>query len=182
MSPPCQPFTSTWGAKQRDLDDPRCAALVHIGRVLSKMCSPPKWIFLENVKGFLESRAHLGFRRDLKAAGYSWREYLIDPHKSGFSPNHRTRLYIVAERSDRFLEDETTRDQGPICALTDDGTPRVPPQLAKIMLSDQDLGKDELEELYLPEKILGASWVKTGLSVVSQNIWNIATVLDFAPG
>ena len=27
MSPPCQPFTATANAHQRDLDDPRCSAL-----------------------------------------------------------------------------------------------------------------------------------------------------------
>ena len=167
MSPPCQPFTTTWGAKQRDVDDPRCAALVHIGLVLSKMHSPPKWIFLENVKGFLDSRAHHGFREALKAAGYTFREFLIDPQKSGLSPNHRTRLYMIAERSDRFLGDDVTRDLGPICSLTEDGSAKVPPPLSSIMLTDEELGEEQLEELYLPEKVLAAPWVKTGLSVVS---------------
>jgi hypothetical protein len=43
---------------------------------------------------------------------------------------------------------------------------KVPPTLASIMLSDDEIGEKELAHLYLPENVLVAPWTKTGLSVV----------------
>lgn len=101
MSPPCQPFSTTREAKQRDLQDKRCKALEHLCNMLPRLPNPPRWITLENVKGFHGSDACGKLQAALRQAGFTFKDFLLD--LATFSvPNHRTRYYLIAERSDRF--------------------------------------------------------------------------------
>ncbi|OLP89468.1 tRNA (cytosine(38)-C(5))-methyltransferase [Symbiodinium microadriaticum] len=97
MSPPCQPFSTTREAKQRDLGDKRCAALDHLCKLLPLLRHPPRWIALENVKGFHGSDACAKWRGALQQAGFRDREIILDLSSFG-TPNHRTRYYLLAER------------------------------------------------------------------------------------
>lgn len=115
MSPPCQPFSTTQNAKQRDMGDKRCAALEHLCRTFPRLSKPPKWIVLENVKGFHGSEASVMWRASLESMGFSCRPILLDLAHFGV-PNHRTRYYLLAERSARFKG-------GPEAALTAQGGP-----------------------------------------------------------
>eukprot|EP00929_Paragymnodinium_shiwhaense_P011197 TRINITY_DN11669_c0_g1_i3.p1 TRINITY_DN11669_c0_g1~~TRINITY_DN11669_c0_g1_i3.p1 ORF type:complete len:446 (-),score=87.67 TRINITY_DN11669_c0_g1_i3:378-1715(-) len=101
MSPPCQPFSTTNEAKQLGLQDKRCAALDHLCATITKLTEPPRWIALENVKGFYGSDACEKWQNALTSAGYTWRPFLLDLASFGV-PNHRTRYYLLAERSQRF--------------------------------------------------------------------------------
>lgn len=103
MSPPCQPFSTTREAKQRDLQDKRCAALEHLTKMLPKLERPPRWIALENVKGFHGSDACGKWRAALRSAGFRDREIILDLISFG-TPNHRTRYYLVAERETKNLQ------------------------------------------------------------------------------
>jgi len=102
MSPPCQPFTATKDAQQLDSRDKRCKALSHLCGVLPRLEKPPRWIVVENVKGFYSSNACDRLRAALTEAGYTGREILLDLASFG-APNHRTRYYLLAERSQRLL-------------------------------------------------------------------------------
>jgi len=102
MSPPCQPFTATKDAQQLDSSDKRCKALSHLCGVLPRLERPPQWIVVENVKGFYSSDACDRLRAALTEAGYTGRELLLDLASFG-TPNHRTRYYLVAERSQRLM-------------------------------------------------------------------------------
>jgi len=101
MSPPCQPFSATREAKQLDLLDKRCKALEHLCKVLPRLSKPPTWIALENVKGFHDSEACGMLQAALVQTGYTCRCFLLDL-ACCCVPNHRTRYYLIAERSDRF--------------------------------------------------------------------------------
>mmetsp|Transcript_80004 Transcript_80004/g.185798 ORF Transcript_80004/g.185798 Transcript_80004/m.185798 type:complete len:550 (+) Transcript_80004:103-1752(+) len=101
MSPPCQPFSTTKEAKRRDIKDLRCKALQHLCGVLPRLATPPRWIILENVKGFHGSEACERWRSALAGAGYGGHEFLLDL-ASFHAPNHRTRYYLLAERSSRM--------------------------------------------------------------------------------
>jgi tRNA (cytosine38-C5)-methyltransferase len=105
MSPPCQPFTRTRHAKQNDLEDSRTAGFVAILKLLqhSEEERRPKWIFLENVAGFVGSDAHNLFYRTLQECGYSWVDGLLSPIDLGV-PNHRKRYFALCEKSDRFFQ------------------------------------------------------------------------------
>jgi len=113
MSPPCQPFTTTRNAKQKDSKDERCNGFKAIMNLLRQLKTstttfePPKWIFVENVKGFMGSNMIQEWYECLKECGYHWEEYLLNPTQLGI-PNNRTRYYMLAERSNRFSTCATT--------------------------------------------------------------------------
>ena len=108
LSPPCQPFTTTRGAKSLDVDDARCAGLKGIMRLLNGGTSSsisnsnsnhnhkPKWIFLENVQGFATSHMCEEWKQCLRQNGYGYQEYLLSPIQFGI-PNHRLRYYMLCE-------------------------------------------------------------------------------------
>ena len=111
MSPPCQPFSTTREAKQKGLEDARCKALDHLCKMVPLLERPPKWIVLENVKGFHGSDACVKWRAALAASGYTDRELLLDLAHFG-APNHRTRYYLLAERSSRFAGEAGEAEAG----------------------------------------------------------------------
>ncbi|EDV28696.1 uncharacterized protein TRIADDRAFT_49657 [Trichoplax adhaerens] len=74
MSPPCQPFTRL--GKKADVNDARTSSFLHVIDLLIKMENPPKYILLENVKGFETSAAR--------------NEFLLTPLQFGI-PNSRLR-------------------------------------------------------------------------------------------
>lgn len=101
MSPPCQPFTKTRHSLRLDQDDKRCKAFQFLMKALISFEIPPKWILLENVKGFVGSQMHTEWCDTLRTVGYSWKEYVISPKHFGI-PNNRMRCYMLCELSNRF--------------------------------------------------------------------------------
>ena len=101
MSPPCQPFTTTRYAKQLDSEDERCKGFKGLMDLLRTINGKPRWILLENVKGFVGSAMLSLWHECLRECGYSFEEYLLSPTQIGI-PNHRTRYYMICERSNRF--------------------------------------------------------------------------------
>jgi len=100
LSPPCQPFTTTKGAKQLDATDKRNAGIKGLMNILKVIDQKPKWILLENVKGFVGSQVLSMWYETLAQCGYSWKEYLLSPTQVGV-PNHRTRYYIICEHNSK---------------------------------------------------------------------------------
>ncbi|XP_025942927.1 tRNA (cytosine(38)-C(5))-methyltransferase isoform X2 [Apteryx rowi] len=70
MSPPCQPFTR-----------------------LQKL---PKYILLENVKGFESSSARNELLQTLETCGFKYQEFLLSPTCLGI-PNSRLRYFLIAK-------------------------------------------------------------------------------------
>ncbi|CAE8600831.1 unnamed protein product [Polarella glacialis] len=126
MSPPCQPFSTTREAKQRDIKDKRCAALEHLCGVLPRLPRPPRWIALENVKGFYGSEACVRWRAALAEAGFTHRQLILDLMSFG-TPNHRTRYYLLAERSPRFREAVSAAGVPSLGACLTEAVPILPP-------------------------------------------------------
>lgn len=102
MSPPCQPYTTTRGAYRRDHLDQRSRGLCHMIHVLLSMTRPPRWIFLENVKGFIGSRMHSLWRQTLQSCGYEIEEFLLSPDSTAGIPNSRARYYCLATHKDEM--------------------------------------------------------------------------------
>jgi site-specific DNA-cytosine methylase len=98
MSPPCQPYTVR-GLRQ-DLDDPRAAGLIHLLKILQELGDAgPHTLAMENVEGFLDSRARELTLKTLDDAGYSHRvERCLCPTELGV-PARRARYYLVASRA-----------------------------------------------------------------------------------
>eukprot|EP01117_Protostelium_nocturnum_P019361 TRINITY_DN837_c0_g1_i4.p1 TRINITY_DN837_c0_g1~~TRINITY_DN837_c0_g1_i4.p1 ORF type:complete len:223 (-),score=63.08 TRINITY_DN837_c0_g1_i4:34-702(-) len=59
------------------------------------MKDPPRFILIENVKGFEESDSHEIMMEKLKGKGYKVREFLLNPNQFGI-PNSRLRYYLIA--------------------------------------------------------------------------------------
>nr|XP_045360681.1 tRNA (cytosine(38)-C(5))-methyltransferase isoform X2 [Camelus bactrianus] len=87
MSPPCQPFTR-----------------------LQKL---PKYILLENVKGFEVSSARDLLIQTIENCGFQYQEFLLSPTSLGI-PNSRLRYFIIAK-----LQSEPLPFQGPGQILTE---------------------------------------------------------------
>ena len=109
MSPPCQPYTTTRGAHQKDELDHRSGGLYHLMYLLRHVSKRPRYILLENVAGFATSTVLKDWKVCLNDCGYSYRQYLISPMDIG-CPNHRKRYYMtifpknVGTQSDRTEE------------------------------------------------------------------------------
>lgn len=96
MSPPCQPYTSM--GKQRDAQDPRARALLHLTcQVIPKLSAPPTYILLENVNHFQHSQSHTLWLEAMAAAGFVCHEFLLSPSQLGI-PNERLRYYCLGRR------------------------------------------------------------------------------------
>ncbi|NXE19961.1 TRDMT methyltransferase, partial [Ardeotis kori] len=94
MSPPCQPFTRI--GLQGDVSDPRTKSFLYILDILPRLQKLPKYLLLENVKGFESSSARNELLRTLKTCGFKYQEFLLSPTSLGI-PNSRLRYFLIAK-------------------------------------------------------------------------------------
>mmetsp|Transcript_23947 Transcript_23947/g.36467 ORF Transcript_23947/g.36467 Transcript_23947/m.36467 type:complete len:426 (+) Transcript_23947:46-1323(+) len=176
MSPPCQPFTRTWNAKQRDSDDERCKGFKAIISLLKAIKDKPRFIMLENVKGFLGSHMLMLWQECLTECGYSWEEFLLSPMQLGI-PNHRTRYYMVCERSDRFSSQVREKEDMELSQLptpcvnnastnTEGETTKSEVEVSTVSSYTSDLDKQDVGKYLIPDAVLKKKWAKD-LPVVS---------------
>jgi len=107
LSPPCQPYTRQ--GHQLGAADPRNASLSHLISVLRDAAHAPRWLLLENVRGFEGQASCEGLRAVLRARGYRVTEYLLCPTQIGV-PNARLRYYLLAKRCDKASEPSSERE------------------------------------------------------------------------
>ncbi|XP_069581493.1 tRNA (cytosine(38)-C(5))-methyltransferase isoform X2 [Brachyistius frenatus] len=96
MSPPCQPFTRI--GLQGDLSDSRTKSFLYILHLLPRLSRRPRFILLENVKGFERSSARERLVETLKECGYTFQEIMVSPISVGI-PNSRLRYFLIAKIS-----------------------------------------------------------------------------------
>ncbi|NXY60219.1 TRDMT methyltransferase, partial [Callaeas wilsoni] len=94
MSPPCQPFTRI--GLQGDVSDPRTKSFLYILDILPRLQKLPKYLLLENVKGFESSSARNELLQTLAACGFKYQEFLLSPTCLGI-PNSRLRYFLIAK-------------------------------------------------------------------------------------
>ncbi|KAM9331660.1 tRNA (cytosine(38)-C(5))-methyltransferase [Pholidichthys leucotaenia] len=104
MSPPCQPFTRL--GQQKDIADPRTKSFLHILHLLPRLCRLPRFILLENVKGFETSSAREHLVKTLTECGYAFQEVMVSPTSVGI-PNSRLRYFLIAKISSEGLNTQT---------------------------------------------------------------------------
>jgi site-specific DNA-cytosine methylase len=93
LSPPCQPYTKR--GLQRDVDDPRAAALANVRQSIAEVL--PQFVVLENVPEFADSIGCGRLKETLAAAGYEFRAWQLCPTMLGW-PMRRLRYYLLASR------------------------------------------------------------------------------------
>ncbi|XP_029943438.1 tRNA (cytosine(38)-C(5))-methyltransferase isoform X2 [Salarias fasciatus] len=96
MSPPCQPFTRI--GLQGDVTDARTKSFLYILQLLPRLHRRPRFILLENVKGFETSCARERLVETLKDCGYLFQEIMLSPTSVGI-PNSRLRYFLMAKLS-----------------------------------------------------------------------------------
>lgn len=101
LSPPCQPFTRTRGARQLDNHDTRSQGLYHLLHMLLSINKLPEFIVMENVAAFRGSYMHSLWRAVLQHVGYKAKEMVLSPHLCVGLPNSRTRYFCVARFAGR---------------------------------------------------------------------------------
>ncbi|GAB1285977.1 tRNA (cytosine(38)-C(5))-methyltransferase [Apodemus speciosus] len=94
MSPPCQPFTRI--GLQGDKTDPRTNSFLYILDILPRLQKLPKYILLENVKGFEVSSTRELLIQTIEACGFQYQEFLLSPSSLGI-PNSRLRYFLLAK-------------------------------------------------------------------------------------
>ncbi|CAO2594920.1 tRNA (cytosine(38)-C(5))-methyltransferase, partial [Lemmus lemmus] len=94
MSPPCQPFTRI--GLQGDMTDPRTNSFLYILDILPRLQNLPKYILLENVKGFEVSSTRELLIQTMEACGFQHQEFLLSPSSLGI-PNSRLRYFLIAK-------------------------------------------------------------------------------------
>ncbi|XP_060681545.1 tRNA (cytosine(38)-C(5))-methyltransferase isoform X2 [Hemiscyllium ocellatum] len=94
MSPPCQPFTRI--GLQKDVLDPRTKSFLYILDILPRLSKTPKYILLENVKGFETSVVRDKLIQTLDSCRYIYQEFLLSPTLLGY-PNSRLRYFLLAK-------------------------------------------------------------------------------------
>jgi site-specific DNA-cytosine methylase len=158
-----QPHTATKAANQLDSLDSRSAGLKHLISLLKALISPPKWIFLENVKGFHGSDMQNALLAALKERSYSWQQFLVSPVQVGV-PNNRKRFYLLCERSERFRGDEATLFHE-FPDRSSDTEVKVE-CLSKFVIEPPMEDGLQTDQFYLSSSLLAKPWAR-GLSVVS---------------
>ncbi|XP_048367263.1 tRNA (cytosine(38)-C(5))-methyltransferase isoform X2 [Sphaerodactylus townsendi] len=93
MSPPCQPFTRI--GRHGDTSDPRTRSFLYILDILPRLTKLPKYVLLENVKGFETSTARDELIQTLGKCGFTHQEFLLSPTCLGI-PNSRLRYFLIA--------------------------------------------------------------------------------------
>ncbi|XP_027632042.1 tRNA (cytosine(38)-C(5))-methyltransferase isoform X3 [Tupaia chinensis] len=94
MSPPCQPFTRI--GLQGDMTDPRTNSFLYILDILPRLQKLPKYILLENVKGFEVSSSRDLLIQTIENCGFQYQEFLLSPTSLGI-PNSRLRYFLIAK-------------------------------------------------------------------------------------
>ncbi|XP_034416334.1 tRNA (cytosine(38)-C(5))-methyltransferase isoform X1 [Cyclopterus lumpus] len=120
MSPPCQPFTRI--GLQGDIADPRTKSFLYILDLLPRLCRLPRFILLENVKGFESSSARECLVKTLMECGYTFQEIMVSPTSVGI-PNSRLRYFLIAKLS---TENKSTQSSKMLDAFPEQHTASSP--------------------------------------------------------
>ncbi|XP_003462813.3 tRNA (cytosine(38)-C(5))-methyltransferase isoform X1 [Cavia porcellus] len=111
MSPPCQPFTRI--GLQGDMTDRRTNSFLHVLDILPRLQKLPRYILLENVKGFEVSSTRDLLIETIENCGFRYQEFLLSPTSLGI-PNSRLRYFLIAK-----LQSEPLPFQAPGQVLMD---------------------------------------------------------------
>ncbi|XP_029482505.1 tRNA (cytosine(38)-C(5))-methyltransferase isoform X2 [Oncorhynchus nerka] len=94
---------------QGDISDPRTKSFLYILNLLPRLIKLPRFILLENVKGFETSSARDSLVKTLKECGYNYQELMVSPTSLGM-PNSRLRYFMIAKAPPGSFSFHTTSE------------------------------------------------------------------------
>jgi len=106
-SPPCQPYTRQ--GLQKGSQDERAKSFLFLLNSIPKLEKPPKYILIENVKGFEVSDTRNMMMDALKDM-YNCQEFLLSPLQFQI-PNSRIRYYCLAKLKSLTFKDDIPKDK-----------------------------------------------------------------------
>lgn len=106
-SPPCQPYTRQ--GFQKGSQDQRAKSFLFLLEMLPKLDNPPKYILIENVKGFETSDTRKIMMEALDKL-YNCQEFLLSPLQFQI-PNSRIRYYCLAKLKTLKFKQEIPKDE-----------------------------------------------------------------------
>lgn len=170
LSPPCQPYTTTRYANQRDHLDNRSKPLAHIISLLlacASMGKLPKWIVLENVQGFVGSKMHSLWLSAMSNCGYEIEQFLLTPQIAVGLPNARKRYYMLA----------THRGAGSVGKAEETAAMPDMPSAADAE-EDEGSGSDSEDEISIAETPVGVQTSLPGATpIAAADVQTIGSLL-----
>jgi len=106
-SPPCQPYTRQ--GLQKGSNDERSKSFLFLLNSIPKLEKPPKYILIENVKGFEVSDTRKMMMEALKDL-YNCQEFLLSPLQFQI-PNSRIRYYCLAKLKSLNFKNDIPKDK-----------------------------------------------------------------------
>ncbi|XP_051266225.1 tRNA (cytosine(38)-C(5))-methyltransferase isoform X5 [Dicentrarchus labrax] len=97
-TPPPRPVPRGMIGLKGDISDPRTKSFLYILDLLPRLSKLPRFILLENVKGFETSSARERLVKTLMGCGYTFQEIMVSPTSVGI-PNSRLRYFLIAKIS-----------------------------------------------------------------------------------
>eukprot|EP00002_Diphylleia_rotans_P040095 TRINITY_DN9439_c0_g1_i4.p1 TRINITY_DN9439_c0_g1~~TRINITY_DN9439_c0_g1_i4.p1 ORF type:complete len:332 (-),score=45.84 TRINITY_DN9439_c0_g1_i4:307-1302(-) len=120
MCPPCQPYTRL--GKKLESKDPRASSFLHILELMPHLAKKPRYLAIENVKGFEVSDTHDVLIESLQKMGYNIREFLLSPRYYKI-PNERTRYFLLARLHPLGFDDGLVNLTRPLDYIPSDPPP-----------------------------------------------------------
>lgn len=167
MSPPCQPFTRL--GLQGDVSDARAKSFLYVLDLLPRLRPRPRYILLENVKGFESSSARDRLVDTLTRCGYAFQELMVSPTSVGI-PNSRLRYFLIAKicedsrdpAAGAQMVDPSSAERGPSCPgpSPSPSVPQEHPVLYKLETQldvqrkrdqDQDVSLRQIQDFLEPQ-------------------------------
>lgn len=183
LSPPCQPYCGV--GKQLDVEDGRAKSFLYLLQILPKLKILPKYIFLENVKGFDVSKSRDLLLKCMMDLRYDFQEFLLTPLQFGI-PNSRLRYYFMAKQKSlpfkrsgdlqtsipeemktylKFVPVSCEADVELNCSSLASSRSQCQPLEGFL----EKLSDEKFSELLLPEKLIPRFWV---MDLVKKNSLN----------
>jgi DNA-cytosine methyltransferase len=108
MSPPCQPFSRQ--GQQNGSNDNRSISFQYLLDILPLLSYKPKYILMENVKGFEQSDTHRQFIQFLNSLSFNYQQFLLSPVQFGI-PNSRLRYFLIAKSNELPMKFEINKNE-----------------------------------------------------------------------
>ncbi|XP_029384934.1 tRNA (cytosine(38)-C(5))-methyltransferase isoform X3 [Echeneis naucrates] len=174
MSPPCQPFTRI--GLQGDISDPRTKSFLYILDLLPRLHRLPRFILLENVKGFESSSARELLVKTLQDCGYTFQEFMISPTSVGI-PNSRLRYFLIAKIATENFSTQVSSKISDVFPHLAEGDSSEQPIVVNPSCPDTCQPDDTVQDSHVLYKLETATDVQRKMS--QNNNLSIRQVQDF---
>ncbi|KAA8579293.1 hypothetical protein FQN60_007083 [Etheostoma spectabile] len=158
---------------QGDVADLRTKSFLYILDLLPRLSRLPRFLLLENVKGFESSSARERLVKTLVECGYTFHEVMVSPTSVGM-PNSRLRYFLIAKISTENFISSKILDAFPHPAEKDSPEPPTVPSPPRSGTWQPEEGKQGGQVLYKLETTMDAQRKR-----IQNNDLSVRQIQDF---